>query len=52
MTKKGEQLKFLSTQVGGSKLMNLYVAFECAFHIFELHSTSIKFQYPCLCDVC
>ena len=26
------------TQVGGSKLINLYVAFECAFHIFACMS--------------
>jgi hypothetical protein len=43
MTKEEDQLKYdkgrgsieiLSTQVGGSKLIDLIDAFECAFHMF------------------
>jgi hypothetical protein len=33
MTKEGDQLKFKHTS-RGSKLINLYVAFECAFHMY------------------
>jgi hypothetical protein len=33
MRKEGDQLKFEHTS-RGSKLLNLIVAFECAFHIY------------------
>ena len=45
-------IKILSTQVGGSKLMNLYGAFECAFHMFACMAQVLNFKYPCLCDEC
>jgi hypothetical protein len=51
MTKEGDQLKFEHAS-RGSKLINLNVAFECAFSYVYLHGTSFKFQYPYLCGVC
>ena len=43
MTKENDQLKILSTQVGG-KLMNLYGAFECAFHMFACMAQVLNFN--------
>jgi hypothetical protein len=40
MIKERDQLKFEHTS-RGSKLINLIDAFECAFHIFFLHGTSL-----------
>ena len=41
MTKEGDQLKFEHTS-RGSKLMNLYDAFECAFSYACLHLKSFN----------
>ena len=38
-----DSIKILSTQVGG-KLMNLYGAFECAFHIFACMAQVLNFK--------
>ena len=51
MTKEGDQLNFEHTS-RGSKLMNLYNAFECAFHMFAYMAQVLNFKYPCLCGVC
>ena len=52
MTMEGDQLKFFKHASRGSKLMNLYDAFECAFHIFACMTQVFNFQYPCLCGIC
>ena len=44
MTKEGDQLKFKHTS-RGSKLMNLYDAFECAFTYACLHLSSLNLIY-------
>ena len=36
----------------GSKLINLYDAFECAFHMFACMAQVLKIRDPCLCGVC
>ena len=43
MTKEDDQLKFEHTS-RGSKLMNLYGAFECAIHIFACMAQVLNFN--------
>ena len=42
MTLKGDQSKMHTSR--GSKLINLYVAFECAFHIFACMAQVFNFN--------
>ena len=44
MTKKRDQLKFEHTS-RGIKLINLYVAFECAFHMFACMAQVFKLKF-------
>ena len=44
MIKKRGQLKFFEHTSRGSKLINLYVAFECAFHIFACMVQVLNFN--------
>ena len=44
MTKEGDQLNFFKHTSRGSKLMNLYGAFECAFHIFACMAQVLNFN--------
>ena len=43
MTKEGDQLNFEHTS-RGSKLINLYFAFECALHMFACMAQVLKFN--------
>jgi hypothetical protein len=43
MIKEGDQLKFEHTS-RGSKLINLNVAFECAFHMFACMAQVLNFN--------
>jgi hypothetical protein len=46
--KVGDQLKFKHTS-RGSKLINLYVAFECAFHMYTCIAQVLKLKfYACV----
>ena len=44
MTKERDQLKFWAHTSRGSKLMNLYGAFECTFHMFACITQVLKFN--------
>jgi hypothetical protein len=43
MTKEGDQLKFEHTS-RGSKPINLYVAFECAFHMYACMAQVLNYN--------